>query len=60
MSSFAYVLIEISLFNKSFISRHSGVQFPRALYHVTSRRNQRQKIYKDYVDYWRFEAFSVS
>lgn len=39
--------------------RRPRVHIPGALYHVISRGNQRQKIYKDDVDYRRFESFSV-
>ncbi len=36
--------------------RRPRVYFPGALYEVISRGNQRQKIYKDDVDYRRFET----
>jgi REP-associated tyrosine transposase len=37
------------------MARRPRVHFPGALYHVISRGNQRQKIYKDAADYQRFE-----
>ena len=33
------------------MARRPRVHFPGALYHVISRGNQRQKIYKDELDY---------
>ena len=38
------------------MARRPRVHFPGALYHVISRGNQRQKIYKDDPDYQRFET----
>lgn len=38
------------------MARRPRVHFPGALYHVISRGNQRQKIYKDDADYQRFET----
>jgi hypothetical protein len=38
------------------LARRPRVHFPGALYHVISRGNQRQKIYKDDLDYQRFET----
>ena len=38
------------------MARRPRVHFPGALYHVISRGNQRQKIYKDAADYQRFET----
>jgi len=38
------------------MARRPRVHFPGALYHVISRGNQRQKIYKDELDYQRFET----
>ena len=38
------------------MARRHRVHFPGALYHVISRGNQRQKIYKDDLDYQRFET----
>jgi putative transposase len=38
------------------MARRPRVHFPGALYHVISRGNQRQKIYKNAPDYQRFET----
>jgi len=41
------------------IARRPRVHFPGALYHVISRGNQRQKVYKDEHDYRRFQTTLV-
>jgi len=38
------------------MARRARVHFPGALYHVISRGNQRQRLYKDDEDYRRFKA----
>ena len=55
MSGFANLLSEYFVL-EPVMARRPRVHFPGALYHVISRGNQRQKIYKDDPDYQRFET----
>ncbi len=56
MSGFGYLRIGIILWEIGFVAPRARIHLRGALYHVISRGNQRQKIYKDEEDHCRFEA----